>query len=123
MAKKFYTVTEAANYLSVSRPVRPKVSLYLFSSLFTIGQNLSADHDMLVKWKNTTKGKLSESQQKRTTAHIRGGQSAEYWVEASESLLNNFTGRLVTRRLNKPKTWDCYSQENGLMQGCSIAKR
>jgi hypothetical protein len=86
------------------------------SSLFTFAQNLRADHDMLLQWKNSTKGTLSKSQQKRTTAHTRGSQFAEYSLH-HVSLLNNSTGRLVITRLNKPRRWDCYSRKNGLMQG------
>jgi hypothetical protein len=59
------------------------------------------------KWKNNTKGTLSESQQKKIIALFRGNQFAESWMEHRESLLNSSTGRLVTTRLSKPRRQDC----------------
>ena len=42
---------------------------------------------MVFLWKNNTKGTLSESQQKRITAHIRGNQFAESWMERSREFI------------------------------------
>ena len=64
-----------------------------------------SNHDMPFKWKKNTKGTLSESQQKRIKAYIRGNQFAEYWMERRESF-NGSTGRLVTPRLNKLRKRD-----------------
>jgi hypothetical protein len=46
---------------------------------------------------------LSESQQKRITAHSRGNQFAEYWMGHGKSLLNRSTDRLVTTLPIKPR--------------------
>ena len=70
---------------------------FLFHDCTLLDRTSVSNHDMYFKWKNTTKGTLSESQQKRITAHIRGNQFAESWMEQRESF-NGSTGRLVTGR-------------------------
>ena len=88
---------------------------FFFHDCIFLHRHSVSNHDMPLKWKNAIKGTLSESQQQRMAAHIRGNQFAEYWMEKRERF-NGSTGRLVTARLNKPRRQDCSSRKNGLMQ-------
>ena len=87
-------------------PMRPKKSVTPdnFHDCSLLDRTTLARHDTLCTFmEEQYKGTLSESQQKRITAHIRGNQFAQYWMERRESLLNSSTGRLVTTRLIKPR--------------------
>ena len=63
-----------ANFSFIDCPLLDRTTLARRDSLYAL-------------WKNNTKGTLSESQQKRITAHFRGNQFAEYLDGASREFI------------------------------------